>query len=100
MRHPRLAERRCPRPMRSPTFSLSAAVFALGLVMPGPSLAQTTSQQGGAYTYDFKDADRLAGDTLGSPPPILSGPIKTRRVMLIRARTQFVSEMLKSVETL
>ncbi|HEX2870848.1 MAG TPA: hypothetical protein VHP33_06320 [Polyangiaceae bacterium] len=52
-----------------------------------------------AYTYEFIDDD-LLGDTLSSPPPILKGGWRNRRITLIRPRASFVAEMLTSVETM
>jgi hypothetical protein len=72
----------------------------------GAASAQTQSKETGdasgsasSYSYTFLDDD-LLGDTLSSPPPILKGGWRPKRITLIRPRASFVAEMLKSVETM
>lgn len=82
--------------------ALAAAVASFSVV--GAASAQTPTQarhepSNDAYTYTFIDDD-LLGDTLSSPPPILKGGWRTKRIMLIRPRASFVAEMLTSVETM
>jgi hypothetical protein len=65
--------------------------------------AQSPGQGAGArpenYTYHFTDDD-LLGDTLGTPPPILRGSYRPRRILLIRPRVRFVAELVDAVENL
>jgi hypothetical protein len=82
--------------MRLTQLPFAAALGLLGIFGATPAAAQTTASQPG-YTYDFDD-DYMVGDTLASPPPILTGGKKGMRIMLIRPRASFVAEMLKSVE--
>jgi hypothetical protein len=79
--------------MRHLAFALSLAVTAS---ITSAAFAQTNAPSD-EYGYRFDD-DYMLGDTLGSPPPILKGPKHPLKVQLIRARTSFVGEMLKSVE--
>jgi hypothetical protein len=72
--------------------AMAAACFST----VGAASAQTKVD---AYTYTFTDDDLLA-DTLSSPPPIIKGGPRPRRIMLLRPRASFVAEMLKAVETL
>ncbi len=81
--------------MRHVTFALS---FAFALAVSSAALAQTNAAVD-EYGYHFDD-DHVVGDTLGSPPPLLKVPKHPLKVQLIRARTSFVGEMLKSVEAL
>jgi hypothetical protein len=71
-------------------FAFTLAVCALS----GMARAQTKPD---AYSYHFDD-DELLGDTLSTPPPVLRGGLRPRRIMLLRPRASFVVEMLKSVE--
>jgi hypothetical protein len=52
-----------------------------------------------AYGYRFED-DYMVGDTLSTTPPVIVVRKRIPRVLLIRPRASFVSEMLKSVEAL
>jgi hypothetical protein len=85
--------------MRRPMLPLALLAALTMLAVASPSFAQTTTTEREGYGYHFDD-DHMVGDTLGSPPPILKVPKKGRRIMLIRARTSFVAEMLKSVEVM
>lgn len=85
---------------------LAALLAVASLSVVGAASAQTktkdtagASGSGGSYTYTFIDDD-LLGDTLSSPPPILKGGWRTKRITLIRPRASFVAEMLTSVETM
>ena len=71
--------------------SLSVLAFA------GAAGAQTKADDTAGYTYHFDD-DLMAGDGLGSPPPLLTMGHRWQRITLIRPRASFVAEMLKSVE--
>lgn len=54
---------------------------------------------GGEQNVVFKD-DPLAAGGLGPNDFVIRVPPSPKRVMLLRPRTQFVQEMLKSVENL
>ena len=84
---------------------LSAAAALLVMLASASAMADDNdaaalSQDGdGDYGYDFKDDLLAAGFTgpAGGKITVRSGPV---RRMLIRPRTNFVPEMLKSVELL
>jgi len=83
------------RPMRKPKILLVALLCALAL--PAVAQAQTPTNH---YTYDF-EPDDLVGETLSTTLPLLRiRADKLPRVMLIRPRASFVTEMLQSVEAL
>jgi hypothetical protein len=80
-----------------------AVLFTLGLALTSATAAAEKPKRVPAprldlYTYSFEDDSLLAGATgvLGMPVRIL--PSATR-VTLIRPRTAFVVELLKSVES-
>lgn len=75
--------------------ALAAVVSMLGPV--GNAHAQADTDQ--PYDYLFDD-DYMVGDTLSTPPPLLTLRPNPLRVTLIRPRASFVAEMLKSVETM
>jgi hypothetical protein len=77
--------------------ALVVAVASFSVV--GVASAQTKQPQEDSYTYTFIDDDLLA-DTLSSPPPILKGGWRNRRITLIRPRASFVAEMLTTVEAM
>ena len=80
--------------MRKPKILLAALLAAFASPAAAHAQAQTD------YVYQF-EADDLVGDTLSTTPPLLKiRAVKLPRVMLIRPRASFVSEMLKSVEVL
>jgi hypothetical protein len=75
-------------------------VLALGLftfTLASSSRAQTDAAKTDGYFYDFKD-DYMVGDTISSNTAILRVRKPAARVTLIRPRTHFVAEMIKSVE--
>ena len=76
---------------------LLAALLAMASCSLAGGASAQTKEEG--YTY-ILDEDGLLGDTLSSPPPILKGGFRPRRILLIRPRATFVAEMLKSVETM
>jgi hypothetical protein len=80
---------RCSKPFAA------AVAFAL-LALPGAASAQTKDA---GYNYHFDD-DFMVGDTLSSPPPLLQLRRHPPRIMLLRPRASFVSELLQSVEVL
>lgn len=76
-------------------------LLAVGAAMASVSLAGAASAQTKEEGYSYiLDEDGLLGDTLSSPPPILKGGFRPRRILLIRARATFVPEMLKTVESM
>jgi hypothetical protein len=77
---------------------LAGALALASFSVVGVASAQTPSKED-SYTYTFIDDD-LLGDTLSSPPPILKGGWRPKRITLIRPRASFVGEMLKSVEAM
>lgn len=67
-------------------------------VVLSPTLAHAQTK---VYSYGYKfDDEYLLGDTFGSPAALIKGGPRPHRVMLIRPRTEFVGELLKSVEVL
>jgi hypothetical protein len=85
------------------SFPLATLLTVLTLATTGvadetASAALTTAQADG-YGYRFKD-DALQAGGLSSTDPQLRIVRHSWRTVLIRPRTQFVPEMLKSVENL
>jgi hypothetical protein len=80
---------RCSKPF--------AAAFAFALLaLTGAASAQTKDA---GYSYHFDD-DAMVGDTLSTTPPLILVRRPSPRIMLLRPRGSFVSELLKSVEAL
>lgn len=77
-------------------WALALALASGVLGVAGGAAAQTTDTDS-RYSYRFDD-DYMVGDTLATTPPLLTLPLRPRKVSLIRARASFVPEMLKSVE--
>jgi hypothetical protein len=85
-----------------------ASVFALAMIASaivstaaraeGSSYSETGNTSGDQNII-FKD-DPLAAGGFGPKDAIIHVPPQAKRVMLLRPRTQFVQEMLKSVENL
>jgi hypothetical protein len=87
-----------------------AGLFLVGMSLPGTAFAQGAPAAGGAaapgggdknegYGYEFSD-DPLSAGGFGPNDATIRvrpGPVRTT---LIRPRTSFVPEMLKSVENL
>ncbi len=69
------------------------------LVVAGAAQAQTKADDSAGYSYHFDD-DLMAGDGLGSPPPLIQMGHRPQHITLLRPRASFVAEMLKSVEAL
>lgn len=76
---------------------LVAGALAVGSL--GVSSAASAQTQYENYDYRFDDDD-LVGDTLTTPPPLLTLRGKERRVMLLRPRVTFAAELIGSVEDL
>ncbi len=75
----------------------SGAAFAEG---PRAGARRTDrATQNGSYSYEFLD-DPLSAGGFDPHGAVLKLPTRRLRLLLIRPRTQFVSEMLKSVESL
>ncbi len=81
--------------------AMVAAILAVASSAPARPRAQASRTQTdpGSITYQFVD-DPLAGGTLGPHEGIIQVPNRRVRGLLIRPRTQFVTEMLKSVESM
>ena len=74
----------------------------LGALALGALAPAAQAQQGDpppAYRYDF-EPDDLVGETLSTTPALLKIRPQPRRIMLLRPRASFVSELLQSVEVL
>lgn len=93
------------RHFRSSSLLLPAMAVALTLApLPGQTAhaeePATEAQRGADVTqYAFED-DAVLGDTVGPALEVLHARRRPGRESLVRARTQFVSELLKSVEQL
>jgi hypothetical protein len=83
--------------------TLSAAIAAIVVLCSNLALADNTtyveSQAGKDQNITFKD-DPLAAGGLGPNDIRIRVMPAPKRVLLLRPRTQFVTEMLKSVEAL
>lgn len=78
------------------------ATFVLSLLLPRRSDADPTRGNGSAsndYSYHFKD-DPLAAGGLGVNDARIQIASHVVRTTLIRPRTAFVAELLKTVESL
>jgi hypothetical protein len=85
---------------------ITAAIPVALLAFPSLASAETTSApvaktrtDAGGYSYEFTD-DGLLGGTNSAYSTTITGSRRVPRNLLIRPRTQFVTEMLKSVEVL
>ena len=96
--------------MRSRKFRLSAVAFGIAFVVASVALAQDTKdakvketaaggEQKEGYGYEFDDDPLNAGGFGPNDATIRVRP-RAARTTLIRPRTSFVPEMLKSVENL
>ncbi len=79
---------------RSALFLLTAAALCVA-----PAALAEPKPTDDDYGYRFDD-DYMVGDTLSTTPPLLIVRPKGVRMNLIRPRASFVSEMLKSIETI
>jgi hypothetical protein len=82
-----------------------AVAFALGIVVTAtsshadpPPPVREQGRLGADWNFMFTDDLLSAGSALANAPPVAGFGIRRFRAILIRPRTQFVSEMLKSVE--
>lgn len=83
----------------------TSVLLALALLAP-LTLATTASAQGRGdrssevEVMDFLDGDQVTGDLVGPWEEIMTTRRRALRESLIRPRTHFQQEMLKSVENL
>lgn len=85
--------------MKMNRFGLAAVVAASVLLVSSSAFAQDDKKDGGDYGYDFEDDPLNAGGFGPNDATIRVRPGAVRST-LIRPRTSFVPEMLKSVENL
>jgi hypothetical protein len=82
---------------------ISASTAGLVLFLTQTAFAESTTQtavaENGDYSYRFSDED-LLGDTLSQVGDMYRGRPKFARVLLLRPRTNLVSEILRSAEDL
>jgi len=83
----------------------AAALAAMCVFCTNIALADGTSgydekQTGKDQTIEFKDADVLDARAMGEGDMRIRVMPQPKRVVLLRPRTQFVTELLKSVEAL
>lgn len=80
---------------------LSSAAFAQGAADDSAAARTTESAPGGAegYGYEFSD-DPLSAGGFGPNDATIKVRPKAARTTLIRPRTHFIPEMLKSVENI
>jgi hypothetical protein len=77
-----------------------AALFGVLLgTAPASAQAGARSDLQDNYSYEFED-EQLLGEGLGTLPTLVGLGVKAARTPLMRPRTQFVTEMLKSIEHL
>ncbi|HTM46927.1 MAG TPA: hypothetical protein VL137_18350 [Polyangiaceae bacterium] len=77
----------------------SLALVPKAAVADEPSPAVATHDTASGYSYEFTDESLLAA---GDSPygAVISSRSRFPKALLIRPRTQFIAEMLKSVESL
>lgn len=80
-------------------FAAVGAAFALVSMASGTAFAQDGEEDGDGYGYEFDDDPLNAGGFGPNDATIRVRP-SAARTTLIRPRTSFVPEMLKSVENL
>jgi hypothetical protein len=86
--------------MAKAKLALSLATAGLTLLMASTALAQEAKEGGGdGYGYEFED-DPLSAGGFGPNDATIKVRPKAARTTLIRPRTSFVTEMLKSVENI
>jgi len=79
--------------------AMIASVVVSAVAHADESTYSETGNTSGDQNVIFKD-DPLAAGGFGPKDAIIHVPPQAKRVMLLRPRTQFVQEMLKSVENL
>jgi hypothetical protein len=77
--------------------ALTLSTLASAAAADGPTASSFAAQDG--YGYRFNDDAMVGGGLLPSDPRLHVVP-HAARGLLIRPRTQFIAEMLKSVENL
>ena len=81
------------------TLLIAAGILLASSVASADNTGYTESQSGKDQSVEFKD-DVLAAGGFGPNDARIMVMPTPKRVTLIRPRTQFVTEMLKSVENL
>ncbi len=84
--------------MKSSSKMKMLAALGVGLAL-GVSVANASAQDDEGYGYEFDD-DPLSAGGFGPNDATIRVRPKAARTTLIRPRTSFVAEMLKSVENL
>jgi len=84
---------------RSLRVGLTAAAMSVALLGSHVALAQDKEGGGEGYGYEFDD-DPLSAGGFGPNDATIRVRPRAARTTLIRPRTSFVPEMLKSVENL
>ncbi len=92
--------------MKHPKVALSVVAAGLTLLLAAPAFAQDAAAAGGddkkdgdGYGYEFED-DPLNAGGFGPNDATIKVRPRAARTTLIRPRTSFVTEMLKSVENI
>ena len=76
---------------------IAPITVGLAVVFLGPAAGADARGSEAGYTYEFDD-ELLQSDVMSGHVPVIRGPFKAKRVLLLRPRGSFVPEMLKSVE--
>ena len=85
---------------RALRFGCAAVAFGAAVLASGVARAQESKEGGGeGYGYEFDD-DPLSAGGFGPNDATIRVRPRAARTTLIRPRTSFVPEMLKSVENL
>jgi hypothetical protein len=87
--------------MKHSTKAAAAIVFSAMLVAPSAfaQVSETKEEGGDGYGYEFDD-DPLNAGGFGPNDATIKVRARAARTTLIRPRTSFVPEMLKSVENI
>ncbi|MBN2192383.1 MAG: hypothetical protein JW751_06170 [Polyangiaceae bacterium] len=85
--------------MKRTLIALGIGLGTFTLSAPASAEVQRIHEENGDSRYFF-DSDNLAADGYPSLAERIKGQHRTARVLLIRPRVQFVSELRKSVEQL
>jgi hypothetical protein len=81
------------------TWLVSAAILLMSATAGAEKKTDTRAQPRDDYSYSFSDDGLLGGGVDSTVPRILVNPRRSGGT-LIRPRTNFVIELLKTVETL